>query len=450
MSESGAPKFAGGIVSQGLIDRIKNIIMKPAAEWQTIESESATPQSIYMGYVAILAAIGPIAGFIGRSLIGISIPFVGTYRVPIVTGVIWAVVMYALTFAGVFIVSFIVDALAPTFGGQKDSLRALKVTAYSFTASWLAAVFQIVPMLGWLGLLGLYSLYLLYLGLPVLMRSPKDKAIGYTVVVCICAIVAWVIIGAISGAVIGSVGAYSVTGSLTQQEQDAAATNTASSILSGLFGGQSAADRERVANSLASLQKMGEQAQQAENAARANGSNSGAAGASQVDVGKALGAIGTIVTGGNQTKPVDFHKLRDMLPASLPGMKRDSTSGESNAAMGMAASNATAHYSNGSGGDVSIEITDMGTLSGLAGFAAKFDPNMERETDTGYERTTRINGQLVHEQYDNSDRSGEVDIIAQNRFSVAIKGNGVDMNYLTGALGQIDFSRFSTLAAAGK
>ncbi len=49
---------------------------------------------------------------------------------------------------------------------------------------------QIIPVIGWIGgLLGLYSLYLLYTGLPVLMKSPPEKALGYTVVVIIVGII---------------------------------------------------------------------------------------------------------------------------------------------------------------------------------------------------------------------------------------------------------------------
>ena len=437
---SSAPKLPS-FINPGLIDRVKNIIMKPAAEWPVIDAEPATQQSIYIQYVAPLAAIGAICGFIGRSLIGVSIPFLGTYRVPFVSGLISAVVMYALTFVGVFVVAFIVDALAPTFGGTKDPLKALKITAYSYTPGWIAGIFLIIPSLGFItALAGLYGIYLMYLGLPVLMKNPKDKTIGYMLVMFLCAVVVYFIIGAISAAVVGGATYGAMTTGMTQSDQDRAAANTTAGVLAGIFGGQSAADRTRVANSVQSLQQMGQQQEQA----RANGDTTGG----NVDMNKALGAIGTIVTGGNHTKPVDFRKLKDMLPASLPGMKRDEASGESNAAMGIAASNATAHYSNGSGGSATIEITDMGTLSGLAGFAAKFDPNLERETDTGYERTTRVNGQLVHQQYDNRDRNGEVDIIVGNRFSVAVKGSGVDMNFLTGALGQIDFNRLASLAAS--
>ena len=87
----------------------------------------------------------------------------------------------------------------------------------------------------------------------------------------------------------------------------------------------------------------------------------------------------------------------------------------------------------------------MGSLSGLAGLAAKFDPSMEKETDTGYERTTKVDGQLVHERYDRRARSGEVGIIIADRFAVTVRGDGVDPAALTGALKQIDLAK---LAAA--
>ena len=112
--------------------------------------------------------------------------------------------MSTFIFAAVFIVAWIVDALAPTFGGQKDPLAALKVAAYSLTPAWVAAILTILPSLGFIAaLLGLYGLYLLYLGLPVLMRAPTDRALGYTVVVVISAIVVNIVITAVIGMATG-------------------------------------------------------------------------------------------------------------------------------------------------------------------------------------------------------------------------------------------------------
>ena len=92
---------------------------------------------------------------------------------------------------GVVILSVIIDALAPTFGAGKSSTNASKVAAYAPTPVWVGGIFQIIPALGSLiPFIGaLYALYLLYLGLMRVMKSSQDKAVGYTVVVVVIAIV---------------------------------------------------------------------------------------------------------------------------------------------------------------------------------------------------------------------------------------------------------------------
>jgi hypothetical protein len=74
------------------------------------------------------------------------------------------------------------------------------VTVYSYTPLWLSGIFTLIPGLRFLGLLGLYGLYLLYLGLPVLMKSPQEKSLGYAAAVVVCAIVIGLILGMILGA----------------------------------------------------------------------------------------------------------------------------------------------------------------------------------------------------------------------------------------------------------
>jgi len=177
-----------------LMERAKKIVLQPKTEWPVIDGEQTTTGALYTGYIIPLAAIGPIAQVIGWSVFGLSLPFVGSFRMPIGFALRAAAISYVGSLISVFVLSLIIDALAPTFGGQKNQMQALKVAAYSATAAWLAGIFAIIPALAILGLLGLYSLYLLYLGLPVLMKSPEDKAVGYTVVVILCAIVLWYVI----------------------------------------------------------------------------------------------------------------------------------------------------------------------------------------------------------------------------------------------------------------
>jgi hypothetical protein len=181
-----------------LVDRVKRILLSPKTEWEVIDAEPATPAELYTRYIMLLAAIGPIAQLIGYSVFGITVPFFGTYRVPIGSAITQALVTYILTLAGTYVLALIVDALAPTFNGHRSQIQALKLAAYSLTASWVAGIFALIPGLRILTLLGVYSLYLLYLGLPVLMKTPREKAASYTAVIILAAIVLSIVIGAIA------------------------------------------------------------------------------------------------------------------------------------------------------------------------------------------------------------------------------------------------------------
>jgi len=180
-----------------LVDRVKKIIVQPKQEWRVIDGESYTDQDLYLHYVMILAAIPAVASFIGWSLVGIG-AFGSTFRVPIGAGVAHMVLGFLLSLGAVYVLALIIDAFAPKFDGQKNFMQALKVAAFSSTASWLAGVFYVVPALSILGLLGLYSLYILFIGLPILMKTPEDKSLPYTVVVMVAVIVIVVVIRAVA------------------------------------------------------------------------------------------------------------------------------------------------------------------------------------------------------------------------------------------------------------
>lgn len=187
-----------------LVQRIQNICLKPKQEWDVIAGETSSTADLLKNYALPLAAIGAIAGFIGLCFVGISVPFVGQYRVPVGTGLAGAIVGLGVQVGSVFILSLIINELAPKFGGEKNSGQGLKVAVYSSTPGWVAAALRILPALGVLtALAALYGIYLLYLGLPKLMKSPQEKAVTYTVVVVACAIGILLVAGLISGAIVG-------------------------------------------------------------------------------------------------------------------------------------------------------------------------------------------------------------------------------------------------------
>jgi hypothetical protein len=182
-----------------IIERVKAILLTPKSEWLVIERESGDPTYLFTNYVAILAAIPAVCGFIGTSIIGISLPVIGTVRVGIVSGIASAIVKYLLAFVMVYVMGLIIDALAPTFNGQKNQPNALKLAVYSMTPVGLAGIFSLIPGFRVLGILGLYGLYLLWVGLPPLMKSPEEKSIGYAAALVVCALVVSFVIAAIVG-----------------------------------------------------------------------------------------------------------------------------------------------------------------------------------------------------------------------------------------------------------
>jgi hypothetical protein len=186
----------GGTSTTGLVTRVQNMIMKPAAEWDVVATEPATVGGLYTGYAMILAAIPALATLIGAILL--------SHLNPIAAAVA-AVLGYVLALVGLFITAFIVDALAPSFGGEKNQVQALKLVIYANTAAWVAGVLNIIPLLGALaGLVGgIYSLYTLYLGLPKLMKNPADKTLVYFIVTLVVAVVVYAVIGIVVGIIIG-------------------------------------------------------------------------------------------------------------------------------------------------------------------------------------------------------------------------------------------------------
>ena len=182
-----------------IVERVKAILLTPKSEWLEIEREPGDPTYLFTNYVAILAAIPAVCGFIGTSIIGISVPVVGTVRVGFISGIASAIIQYLLAFVMVYAIGLLIDALAPTFNGQKNQASALKLAVYSMTPAWLAGIFALIPALSFLGIVGLYGLYLLWVGLPPLMKAPQEKSLGYAAAVVVCAVVISIVIGAIVG-----------------------------------------------------------------------------------------------------------------------------------------------------------------------------------------------------------------------------------------------------------
>lgn len=176
---------------EALASRAKGVLFEPRATFKEVVAEFTKPGELWGKYIVPLTLLGPLAGALGRFLFGKRVAgqsVEGSFT--FTDAIIWAVISFAIALAAVFILSKIISGLAPQFGGQKNDVQALKVAAYTSTPMWIAGVFNIHGLFLMVTIIiSLYSLYLLYVALPVLMKVPNDRAMGYTAVVIIASVV---------------------------------------------------------------------------------------------------------------------------------------------------------------------------------------------------------------------------------------------------------------------
>jgi hypothetical protein len=434
-----------------IVQRVKNVCLTPSTEWPVIAGETTSTGSLVTDYVVPLAAIGAAAGFIGGSLIGHSVPFLGTYRVPLISGIGVALFTFAMAIIGIFILSTVINLLAPTFGGEKNSAQALKVAVYSYTPAWVAGALNVVPSLSVLALLGsLYGLYLLYLGLPRLMKCPEDKAIGYTVVVVVCAIVLSAVVTVAGGVILGAgaVGANALAsgglssggltgglaGALAGAGRDARATQAP--------GNSVQFDKNSAMGKLQDFtQKMEESSKKME-AAQKSGDTAATAAA-------ALDTLGTLFGGGKHVDPVDVDQLKPFVPDTFAGLPKKSSNIAKTGFASLMVSKAEITYGDAAK-TVTLQITDTGGASGLTALAGWVGVQNDQEDDNGFEHTRKVNGRLVHEKGSKvAGGSTEFAIVLGDRFVVAATGHGVGLDDLKTAVSSINLAKLESMKDVG-
>lgn len=426
-----------------LVERAKNVLLQPKVEWPIIDLERTTAQELFTHYILILAAIGPLASWIGMSVFGIELPFVGRIRTPLLSGILPMLVSYGFGLLGIFLLAKVINVLAPTFGGVKDSTQALKTAAYACTAAWVGGIFSLMPSLVIFGLFaGFYSLYLLYTGLPILMKSSPDRSLAYTVSVVLVGFLVGILLTAVYAALGGPLLSASValTGDSGVDEtsknldsfakgMDALVKNMEKAAQQGAAGTSQTA--ERTTDDAAGGQGRDMSPQEAMKA-----------------VSDALTGMGRTMTAGKNVEPADFRQLKALLPESLPGLERGDATGGREALFGIDRSEAKATYSGTDNRRITVEVMGVGGALGTLGVAAfswaTQGAVIDKETGSGYEKTTNYRGFKAFEQFDSARKHGEISVLVNDHAGVTVTGENVPIDALRGTLDRIDLQALST------
>jgi len=406
------------IKTADIISRVKGILLSPRIEWEKIEAEPATVRGIFTGYVIVLAAIGPVAHLIGGLIFGYG-GFGFSYHPSVIGSLATAIVGYGLGLVMVYLFAFVINALAPNFGGQKNFTQAFKVAAYSATAAWVSGIFGLIPALGILGIVGLYSLYLFYLGLPRLMKAPATQALPYTLVVVAVMIVLGLVVGVISMAVQAP---FHLAGALTTPGGVSASLFTppgGGSVTVNTPGGGSV----NVSQLSAAATQAAAQIQAAQGAATQGGT---------------AGAV----------KAVPPDVLKALLPDTLAGLSRTDMEASSGGVAGLNAATASAKYANGDA-NIQLSVSDMGAMGALAGIVGAANVQTDHETATGYQKSGQVNGRLTTEEYDRESKTGKFGVVIASRFMVEADGQNVSIDALKAAVSGVRLDQLERLAHSG-
>jgi hypothetical protein len=395
-----------------LVQRIQDILLRPKTTWPEIDREAASPAGLYTNYLMILAAIPAIASFIGLSIVGVGALGV-SFRVPFFSGLVNMVVGYVLSLVMVFVLSLIVDALAPTFKGQKNSLAALKLVVFAATAGMLGGIFSILPALSVLGLLAaLYTIYLIYLGLPVLMKCPEDKAVAYTATVVVCGIVLGLVVGALSALTLPGGGMAGMGGMV-----GSGSGGKGGDVSISVPGTEIKVDTAAIEAMGKKMEEAGKKMEQAQ--------KSGDSAAAGQAMGELMGALG-----GGAGAPLPAADLKALLPESLGGLARTEIESSGGQVAGLAGSSAKARYAAGDK-QLELSITDLGGLGAIAA-SGMIGVESDRETADKVERTYKQGKRTLKEEARKDGSQSEFTVMLANGVMVEATGRQIDLGTVKG------------------
>ena len=370
-----------------LVQRVINILKSPKTEWPVIAGEPATVRSLYIPYVLLLAAIGPVALVLGGGGTGF-FRFSSSF---LLRAAVW---QYASALVSVALLALVINFLAPTFGATRDRTQAFKTAVYASTAAWIGAVggllgfgLGVAAGAGGRGVQHLPALPRVAAHHEGAGRKGNDLYGGHhRRVHCRCRSA----VGA-SGAALASLQAAGWGG------------------MRGAQNDVQVFDRD---SPLGRLESAGRELEKAEKEGKLNGSLPGHG-----------TGDGRPFRGGrwhDDRSPVR-RDAEVLYAGELAGLPRQSISAERNAAMGMQVASARARYGEGDG--LRLEITDTG---GAAGFMALADwANIESSSEEGT-RTERVGTEgdrLVKEIWDSASKSGEYTVVLGKRFIVEVEGS---------------------------
>lgn len=125
-----------------LLSHAFGLFTHPAEEWVSIRKEHQTPRRLYVAYVLILAAIGPVCAYISTAYFGWNIGSDRLIKLTEISALQLSVLTYLAMLAGVFALGYAINWMAKTYGAKEEHVpsNGIALAAYSCTPLFLGRI----------------------------------------------------------------------------------------------------------------------------------------------------------------------------------------------------------------------------------------------------------------------------------------------------------------------
>ena len=152
---------------------------------------------------------------------------------------------------------------------------------------------------------------------------------------------------------------------------------------------------------------------------------------------------------GKKVETVSARTLKGMLPEKLGKMPRASFSAQKNGAMGFNVTTAEATYNGDDGATITLEISDIGAMQGIASLGMNWmNMEIDEESDKGFRRSLEYKGHRAFQNYSTAGGrpEGDMAIFVNGRFVVKVIGRDVPFEQIEKAVEMLPIDEFEKLS----
>ncbi len=162
------------------LHHLLGVFYHPRDEWRLIREEHYSLARCFTSHIVVMAAIPPLAAFIGTTVVGWSIGGGEFVKLTAGSALPIAIAFYFALLAGVALMTGLTHWMKRSYGSDPSLDDCMVLIAFTATPMFVAGLSALVPIL-WLNvLIGMaalvHTIYLLYTGTPVIMNIPEDRA----------------------------------------------------------------------------------------------------------------------------------------------------------------------------------------------------------------------------------------------------------------------------------